>query len=86
VEPLGDLGAKPRGRGAAAEKRNNVLIYESYPQAKPFIKDLLSFLYKSFLVYKFLEAAPAEGFRGGRRRNSQLNDSKGGEIRSYFAV
>lgn len=64
VEPLGDLGAKPRGRGVAAKKSGKVLILCSYPQAKPFIKDLLSFLYKSFLVYR---VAVTHGWRGLQR-------------------
>lgn len=71
VEPLGDLGAQPRGRGAAAKKRIKMLILRSYPQAQPFIKDLLSFLYKSFLVYRFLEATPAVGYRASTWTDSQ---------------
>jgi hypothetical protein len=66
VEPLGDRGATPLGRGAAASFIYNSLIFESYPQVLSIFNKDLSCFYRSFLFLGALKALCANGFRAHR--------------------
>ena len=66
VEPLGDLGATPLGRGAAASFRSKCLIFPKLStDSFYFLKDLSCF-YRSFLFLTILKPLCIKGYRDHR--------------------